>query len=118
MKKELKKKWVEALRSGKFKQTKKFLCTRKEDTQEYCCLGVLCEVMGIPKKKSYDNVYSYEFIGGTYSTRGLSQTMRHTEFGRNGQRVHYALIAMNDSGKTFSEIADWIEKNVPVRSCP
>ena len=37
---DIKKKWVEALTSGEFKQTKKHL----RDTKGHCCLGVLCEV--------------------------------------------------------------------------
>lgn len=41
-------KWVEALRSGEYKQTQGFL----EKEGSYCCLGVYCEVTGIPYSKS------------------------------------------------------------------
>lgn len=41
---EWKKKWVEALRSGKYKQGKEALCFG----DKYCCLGVLCEIAGAP----------------------------------------------------------------------
>jgi hypothetical protein len=34
------KKWIEALRSGKFSQTRE----RLADTKGFCCLGVACEV--------------------------------------------------------------------------
>ena len=38
--------WLEALRSGKFKQVQNKL--RKDvDKQEFCCLGVLCEISGM-----------------------------------------------------------------------
>ena len=37
--------WVEALRSGKFRQTRQQLKSRNG---AYCCLGVLCEVAGLP----------------------------------------------------------------------
>ena len=37
--------WVEALRSGKFKQTKGKLRARNKS---FCCLGVACEVAGLP----------------------------------------------------------------------
>jgi hypothetical protein len=40
MKKSIKKKWLEALRSGKYKQTVRNL----KDNNGYCCLGVLCDV--------------------------------------------------------------------------
>ncbi len=36
---EVKKKWLEYLRSGKYKQIK----SRLSDSEGYCCLGVLCE---------------------------------------------------------------------------
>lgn len=38
--------WIEALRSGHFKQTRQILITIDRNTEEmsYCCLGVLCEV--------------------------------------------------------------------------
>ncbi len=38
------KKWVKALRSGKYKQTQKHL----QDQRGHCCLGVACEIF-IPK---------------------------------------------------------------------
>lgn len=44
---EVYKEWIEALRSGKYKQTKNVLKTRLSLNNEecgYCCLGVLCEI--------------------------------------------------------------------------
>src|SRR5258708_7031143 len=44
--------WVEALRSGKYKQGQNRLA---DDLDHYCCLGVLCEVaisQGLPITKS------------------------------------------------------------------
>jgi hypothetical protein len=43
---ERRRKWVAALRSGEYKQTKGLLRTRSLRTHEdaYCCLGVACEV--------------------------------------------------------------------------
>ena len=40
MNKEVKKKWVDALRSGEYAQGRSSL----RDHDEYCCLGVLCEL--------------------------------------------------------------------------
>ncbi len=45
----LQEKWLKALESGKYKATKNYLCTRIDDGVGYCCLGVACEVAGIPK---------------------------------------------------------------------
>jgi hypothetical protein len=39
-KKEFRKKWIEALRSGKYKQGREYL---KKDGF-HCCLGVACEI--------------------------------------------------------------------------
>jgi hypothetical protein len=44
MKPEIKKLWVEALRSGKYKQGKYHLHTG----DKYCCLGVLCDISPFP----------------------------------------------------------------------
>lgn len=42
---EIKAKWLEALRSGEYKQGTGSLCTIQEDgTSWYCCLGVLCDL--------------------------------------------------------------------------
>jgi hypothetical protein len=40
--------WIEALESGKYRQTTNFLCKKDESSRyKHCCLGVLCEVEGI-----------------------------------------------------------------------
>jgi len=44
MNQEIKKAWLEALRNGKYKQTQYILSSQKGAEQEYCCLGVLCEL--------------------------------------------------------------------------
>lgn len=41
-------KWVKALRSGKYKQGRRQLRSgTKKDGYSYCCLGVACEVLGV-----------------------------------------------------------------------
>jgi hypothetical protein len=44
MKKRVKKLWVEALRSGEFRQGKGALHPNHKNGGGYCCLGVLCEL--------------------------------------------------------------------------
>lgn len=45
MKTEIKTKWLEALRSGDYKQAKGALVKQAEDgSKSYCCLGVLCDL--------------------------------------------------------------------------
>ena len=42
--KENREKWLEALRSGKYKQA---LSTLKNNEAAYCCLGIACEISGL-----------------------------------------------------------------------
>jgi hypothetical protein len=99
--------WCTALRSKKYKQGQYHLCA----DGRYCCLGVLCElnldkVTKILKNKTY-NIYTYNESEG-FLPRELSE--KKHEFGD----WEIELMKMNDSGKSFDEIADWIEQNVPV----
>lgn len=49
MNKKLKNKWVKSLRSSKYKQGRYELFDNYND--EYCCLGVLAQVAGVPTEK-------------------------------------------------------------------
>mgnify|MGYP007046850129 CR=1 FL=1 len=77
MKKDIAKKWVKALRSGKFKQGQGTL--KQYDSEgniKHCCLGVLCELYNETMKKNkkktlpekFDNdrdfFYGYSRFGG------------------------------------------------------
>ena len=53
MKEDIAKKWVKALRSGKYKQCQK----RLYDGEGYCCLGVLCKILG-KEFKLMENCYA------------------------------------------------------------
>lgn len=105
---ELKKKWVDALRSGEYKQGKIGLYNYESDA--YCCLGVLCELAGFEKLPKED-VYAVYNVGGVVSSVGLSAPfIDRIEFPPHEEG---RLISMNDSkGKSFSEIADYIESNL------
>lgn len=88
MDKKLKKKWVKALRSGRYKQIQNTLVTNGG----YCCLGVLARVMD-PKGKRLDMGYPDNDV-----------LDRHTA---------KTLATMNDEGgKSFPEIADYIESHL------
>lgn len=52
---ENRKKWLEALRSGQYDQTKMRLVRVEDDgKRSYCCLGVLCELSGLEVDVSKD----------------------------------------------------------------
>jgi hypothetical protein len=91
---ELKAKWLEDLRSGKFPQAR----LRLRGALGYCCLGVLREIISPRSLAMADNA---ELLCADHLDRaGFSHP------------VQSALSKMNDEGKSFSEIADWIEANL------
>ena len=116
---ELKEKWVAALRSGDYPQTR-FALNRTKSHDEapvgFCCLGVLCEVAGLPKEADYDNEFFVTYLmldsnGEQTECAATLSTEQAKIFGI--EEVAPKLMDMNDSvGKNFDEIADWIEQHV------
>lgn len=95
MDEKVKREWIAALRSGKYKQGKKRLRKKRPDGYHYCCLGVLREITGIKKYKEE------EFLDPDEArTIGLN-FIRQDE-----------LSEMNDRGSSFDEIAMFIEQNL------
>lgn len=106
---ELKAKWVAALRSGEYKQGRRAL---RSVANEFCCLGVLCEVAGVPSQldERTDIVYTYTFKCGDVQTKS-SAFICGDLFSSIGS-YDSVLISMNDVSKnTFCEIADYIEEH-------
>lgn len=105
-------KWVKALRSGKYKQTKMML---NNGYGGYCCLGVLCDISKTGKWNSVDLgcVLSYSCSPKKFATSVLPKKVMKwagmkTESGELGDR---SLTGFNDEGKSFKEISDIIEEN-------
>lgn len=126
--------WVKALRSGDYEQGQDYLCR----DGKFCCLGVLCEIQELPKQvvrqrdgaDDRDDIY-YVFNGTSYSGGpGLAGVVQQSMIPRFAQTtiledlnlqqtvaddvgdkrtLHTHLICMNDKGKSFIEIADYIE---------
>jgi hypothetical protein len=97
MNKELLKRWVAALRSGEYQQCTGALTTTKDGPGTpiigYCCLGVLQAIEP-----------SIEPDSGKLDSHDMRRVI-------GGHIDQYTLVAMNDPmGKTFPEIADYIEK--------
>lgn len=100
--------WVEALRSGKYRQVK----GRLKTVDGYCCLGVACEVAikaGVPVSVGTFGLFP-AFDG---ETARLPRAVRdwlglRDDYGTHGDDVT-SLTHENDHGKTFLEIADIIE---------
>jgi hypothetical protein len=118
---EIKSNWLTALRSGNYKQGSGYLHT---ESDHYCCLGVLCEVMGLKgefvpgSEKRLKGHYVYD---GSYPG-ALPQSVRDVtgldDFGTLPTTVRYRdtncndLANLNDNGATFLEIAGIIEKQL------
>lgn len=121
MNKEIKAKWIEALRSGKYKQGKAALRT---ENNEYCCLGVLCElavnegVINPPVVKEDDNftarsrIYSFEGCGGYLPKAVQTWAWLEDDDGRFMSVINGLdnLASLNDHGTSFEEIAKVIEE--------
>jgi hypothetical protein len=107
------KKWISALRSGKFQQTQGVL----QDRDGYCCLGVACQIFS-PKHQLERN--------GQYLRGSMPSDQRHAptwlkrvanDFARATKIVHEdgdnevtGLIDMNDEENfSFDEIADMLQ---------
>lgn len=83
--------WVAALRSGNYRQIR---ATLTNGHGGYCCLGVLCKVKNIlfNQGRGYCQA-SYDAIADLIPN-------------------YWSLVQLNDGGKTFPQIADWIEANL------
>ena len=97
--KEKRREWIEALRSGKYEQTQNYL----RSGNSFCCLGVLCDISGIDK-------WDESFINHIpYGKNTVMPTSDVTKLVNLSDRRARLLTLANDSGKTFNEIADIIE---------
>lgn len=130
-------KWLERLRDPNTKQAKGRLRVTKDSdgSQSYCCLGVLCEVAGIPTGRSHTyrdgygertGVYA-EFVADRSDTSATALPVslaEHMDMFVNGatnngvavriegKGIVGSLVEANDNaGYTFAEIADLIEQN-------
>ena len=101
-KQEFKEKWLKGLRSGEYKQGKGQLRTKDG---KYCCLGVAAVVNGMQMDRCGEGLLDEK--GHFRGYNPIAKIIGDDNVG--------TLYQMNDSmtdGKTFEEIADWIEKNI------
>lgn len=121
---EVKGKWLEALRSGRFQQGEGFL---KDGNGCNCCLGVLAEINNVPIRVDEDSNIAFEFPRGVELCSGsyddlednsLYIDVHQTPIGYCGidKNARNALINRNDGvghkKHDFNQIADFIEENL------
>lgn len=108
MNQEIKKEWVEALRSGAFQQTLETIKDYdKSNEPRYCCLGVLLEIYA----KSIGCTRGEEIYDDINNDEGKLSDSQLKIFSLT-ESEQIALIEANDEkGLSFIEIADVIESD-------
>jgi hypothetical protein len=103
MDKNIKEKWVAALRSGAYKQG--YNCLRP-DNNSFCCLGVLCDVIDNSQwEKNKNDFYLYHQMSSLLPDDILDVTKLSPDYARH-------LAELNDMRYTFEDISDFICKYV------
>ena len=121
---EIKAKWLAALRSGEYQQGQNWL---KNGKGGFCCLGVLCDLyrkeigkggweiyyesriftLDDAKAPYYPPTRVIDWAGLGESWEALNKIRITIDGTENSLAEH------NDQGKTFSQIADAIEDQIP-----
>lgn len=120
---EIKTKWVAALKSGEYVKGTSFLKTIDE---KFCCLGVLCDLYakehGIDAWEKNGEI-SYQFRVKNSEGEGDSEEIKTLPFpvqiwsgvsklgSYPNEEPYGCLTRDNDSGKSFTEIAETIQTN-------
>lgn len=107
---EFKTKYLEALRSGKYTQGDGKLLRIFNNHPYYCCIGVGCIVAGLADS----SIEEANIVAPPYLSNELCLKVPKALRGdMNNNHIIQNLVLMNDSqGKSFKEIADWIEQNL------
>lgn len=109
--KTFKTKWLKALRSGKYIQGESKLCKKEGKEIQYCCLGVACSLVGISDKTLIKSEAGYISSASNQNLpiRCINKTPKLL---RSESGIPEKLALMNDDGKSFKVIANWISKNL------
>lgn len=126
--KTFKTKFLKALRSGNYEQGSGFLKIKNDKTDkfEYCCLGVACHIAGVTglnkkciiKNGTYGDVLGngIVIIDGTQNLKHILKSIGKVPEILRGNptenNIVNKLVSMNDNGKSFKVIANWIEKHL------
>lgn len=107
MNKEVKERWVTALRSGEYRQTKEKL----RDDKGFCCLGVLCDLYSKEYWKPFLGEDRFSFLGETGVLPEIVYIWASLN-NKNPSANYISIAEINDNGDSFKEIADLIEKHL------
>lgn len=108
LEKEFATKWIAALRGGKYKQGQ----TQLKEGNTYCCLGVACKIVSPKCHLRNAQFIQLDNIEDMSVSREVYKSIPELLRGGGGENLFVRHVSeMNDGGKTFDDIADWIEKN-------
>lgn len=102
--------WVEGLRSGKYKQGRRRLRTGNEFNC-FCALGVLCDIVNPALWRLSGGWYAFGLTTPHSSYYSLPDNLA-TTIGLKSEDQTLVTILNDLEGKSFDEIADWIEDNL------
>lgn len=121
MNKRIKKLWVKALRSGEYKQTTgRLRRNRGKNQASFCCLGVLCNLHA----QAHPEIAAAQTDKRLYMGKselppeevmlwaGIEGTDPVVVIGRGLYEHPVRLSTLNDSGHSFEEIAELIERQL------
>ncbi len=108
---DIKAQWVAALRSGEYSQGRKILANLGPNGEtSYCCLGVLCEIAAknniVTKTQDDENLWYDQDV--VYLPKAV---IKWADVPYNGNFPAGDVSKMNDTGKSFNDIAQFIEQN-------
>ena len=95
--KKFREKWLKALRSGEYKQIEGEL----HNSSGFCCMGVAGVICGLLEEDLYG---VGRLDAGVTDIDDIPSNILSTDFAEECMRK-------NDNGKSFKEIANYIEKN-------
>lgn len=126
MKPEIKQRWIQALRSGKYEQDRGVL--RSVQTDGFCCLGVLCDLYIQDHSDAQwehgigdDRFALYGETGvlpcSVMTWAGLTDTNPSVKVPNDDDTVYCgncgsSLAGLNDLGRSFEQIAQIIEEQL------
>jgi hypothetical protein len=109
--------WVDALRSGEFKQGRRLL--RSQGGGEWCCLAVLCEVYRRETGKGEwvsEHAMAPAFVLDGYTERSyapppVAEWMGLRDDGQSHPSSQAKYVRQNETGRSFEQIADSIARD-------
>lgn len=102
--------WINMLRSGEYTQGRHRLRSKRQTNDEFCCLGVLCDIAPTvewqPAPKGVD---AYNATVGVHKS-AISLPKPVLWLAGLTEKQESELIELNDDGKGFEEIAQYLER--------